>query len=368
MWFNYEGIRMETRANFVLIGAFTVLSLVLAAIFTVWIANTGFDQKYGTYDVSFRGPVRGLELGSEVRFNGIKVGEVTNLSLDKSNTKNVLARIRVTEETPIKIDSVAQLEPSGITGMSYIQILAGGENSPPLTRKRGQERPLIYSRPGQLDRFLESGEGVIDNALETVARVNRLLSDQNLKSLAETMNNLERATSKVADNGQLLDNANQAAKTINEASAQIKILATQLHTVPEMAGTYNQLGKDLTVKSGVILDNSNELLLHLSELSKTTNKTMGHANSTLSEIDSGAKSLRKSTENLGSAINNLDAATVSVNQFFTYGTYRTMPDISAAAQQVKTTTENFDRSMLDAGNSPAGLLSRSPDATVKWKK
>ncbi|WP_240008235.1 MlaD family protein [Pseudaquidulcibacter saccharophilus] len=359
---------METKANFVLIGAFTILSLVLAAIFTVWIANTGFDQQYGEYDVSFRGPVRGLEIGSEVRFNGIKVGEVSKLSLDKTNPSNVIARIRITSETPVKTDSVAQLEPSGITGLSYIQILAGGENSPPLVRLKGQERPLIASRPGQLDRFLEGGEGVLDNALETVVRLNRLLNDKNLKSFSETLKNLDTSTARLAGNGQLLDSATQAARSIDQAGQEVKVLAKSMQAVPQMANTYNELGKNLTTQTGTLLNNSNDLVVNLNNLSKSTDKTIQRADSALVEINASAKNIHKSTENLDAAVNNFNAATISVDKFFTMGTYDTLPSMNAAAQSVKSASDNLNRTLDEVSDSPNGFLSKAPSNSVKWKK
>jgi phospholipid/cholesterol/gamma-HCH transport system substrate-binding protein len=114
--------KMETRANYVLIGLFSILSVIAAAIFILWIANSGINKQTSPYDVVFEGPVRGLEVGGEVRFNGIKVGEVTDLTLSPENPKDVIARIVVQSSTPISITSVAELEPAGLTGTAYVQI------------------------------------------------------------------------------------------------------------------------------------------------------------------------------------------------------------------------------------------------------
>ena len=93
---------METKANYVMIGLFTILSIIAAIIFTVWMGNSGVNRQGSQYDVVFEGPVRGLEIGGEVRFNGIKVGEVTDLRLSEQNPKDVVARIRVQSTTPVK--------------------------------------------------------------------------------------------------------------------------------------------------------------------------------------------------------------------------------------------------------------------------
>ena len=87
---------METRANYVLIGAFVLLAAGALALFTLWIAGNPFSRSYKDYDVIFNGPVNGLSEGGEVRFNGIKVGEVTGISLDTVDPTQVIARAKVT--------------------------------------------------------------------------------------------------------------------------------------------------------------------------------------------------------------------------------------------------------------------------------
>ena len=89
-----------------------------------------FNQDYDVYDIVFKGPVRGLSQGGEVHFNGIKVGEVTKISLDKVDPTQVIARARVTSDVPIRVDSYATLEPQGITGVNYVQITAGTPAKP----------------------------------------------------------------------------------------------------------------------------------------------------------------------------------------------------------------------------------------------
>ena len=87
---------METRANYVLIGAFVLFAAAALAIFTLWIAGTGpLNRSYTVYDVLFEGAVNGLTEGGEVRFNGIKVGEVQTLRLNPTNPNQVVARIKV---------------------------------------------------------------------------------------------------------------------------------------------------------------------------------------------------------------------------------------------------------------------------------
>src|SRR6185295_16938747 len=116
---------METKANYILIGAATVIGVAFMLMFAMWMANSEFSRGYNEFDVVFSDPVRGLAEGGEVRFNGIKVGEVTALNIDPDNNNRVIARVRISSNIPIKRDSIAQLEPIGITGVTLIQLNAG---------------------------------------------------------------------------------------------------------------------------------------------------------------------------------------------------------------------------------------------------
>ncbi len=89
---------METKANYILLGAATLIGAVLIMLFAMWMANSEFRRGYNEYDIVFNDPVRGLAEGGEVRFNGIKVGEVQTLRIDPQNTSRVIARVRISAD------------------------------------------------------------------------------------------------------------------------------------------------------------------------------------------------------------------------------------------------------------------------------
>ena len=111
---------MERNANYALVGLSSLLLFAGIVIFVVWLARFQFARDYDMYDILFVGPVRGLNQGGEVHFNGIKVGEVTKIALDRNDSNQVIARVRVTSDVPIRTDSRATLEPQGITGVNYV--------------------------------------------------------------------------------------------------------------------------------------------------------------------------------------------------------------------------------------------------------
>jgi phospholipid/cholesterol/gamma-HCH transport system substrate-binding protein len=370
---------METRANFVMIGLFTVLSVVAAAIFVVWVANTGFDRNYAQYDVVFDGPVRGLEVGGEVRFNGIQVGDVVALNLDRSDPQDVVARIRVASDTPVKVDSVAQLEPAGLTGLAYIQILAGSDQAQRLRPPPGRARATIASRKGQLDRIFQGGEGVLETTLETLARVNTLLDDDNIQSISRSIANIESATGQLAQT----QNLGRTLMSVRGASDEIAGLSRNVNS---MAVTYDQLGRnliaqtmDLTGKSSSLLTASEALVVGLTEdvnsvaggaelLVARTSDTLTSAQKSLTEFDKTARALRVVGEDVSALSRQVGGATTNIDRFFALGVEQTLPDISRAALETRNTAMTFDQLAQRVDQGPTSFLVRPPDATVEWKR
>ena len=132
---------MERNANYALVGLVSTVLLMALVIFVVWLAGSSLNRDYALYDIVFQGPVRGLSQGGEVHFNGIKVGEVSKIFLDPSDSRLVIARARVTDDVPIRQDSFATLEPLGITGVNYVQISAGTGTLPLLKDIPHGDRP-----------------------------------------------------------------------------------------------------------------------------------------------------------------------------------------------------------------------------------
>ncbi|MGZ5947622.1 MAG: MlaD family protein, partial [Caulobacteraceae bacterium] len=176
---------MERNANYALVGFASLVLFVGLAAFVLWLAQVRFARDFDLYDIVWDGPVRGISQGGEVHFNGIKVGDVQRISLDHENPSLVVARIKVTSDVPIKTDSYATLEAQGITGVNYVQITAGTRTRPLLKQATPHGQiPVIRSQKSALADLLEGGGTVLQRSVEALDRVNRLLSDQNLKTVS----------------------------------------------------------------------------------------------------------------------------------------------------------------------------------------
>ena len=170
---------MESKAHYALIGAFVLFAFFGAMAFLAYISGKQFDEKYDEYVVVYDTPPRGVSVGSEVRLSGLKMGEVveTELELNENGTVLVLVKIRVQENTPVYADTYGLLEPLGLTGLSYIQLLKGNSDVR-IPQSTGKEPARIEGRGSQLDNLLEGSDSVIDNVNIALSRAVKVLGPE----------------------------------------------------------------------------------------------------------------------------------------------------------------------------------------------
>lgn len=226
---------METRAHHVLIGAFTLGSVILLLLFILWLGKMQTDQEFDEYDVVFSEAVTGLSVGGTVTFNGIQIGEVRRLSLDADDPRKVLARIRVGGGAPINRDTKATLTIVGLTGLAVIDLAGGMPDSPPLEIPPGAEVPRLIADQSALAALMTGGKDVLTRFNETMERVNQLLGEDNLASIAQSLKNVEQATGALADGdtgvAQLLDSGNSAVRSLQAALEEVEALANRAQAV-----------------------------------------------------------------------------------------------------------------------------------------
>jgi len=182
---------METRAPFVVVGAFVLATIVAVFGFVYWLHNTGGLGPRTTYHVQFDGSVPGLLIGAGVLFNGIRIGEVTDLALAPDNPRRVNATISVASTTPVRSDTKVGLDFQGLTGVPVIALEGGTQlsNSGPV--------PTLIADPG-------AGQSMTQAARDALRKVDTVLSE-NSEPLKKTIANLETFTDGLARNTGKID-------------------------------------------------------------------------------------------------------------------------------------------------------------------
>jgi phospholipid/cholesterol/gamma-HCH transport system substrate-binding protein len=217
---------METKANYVAVGAFVVACVIGLVVTILWLAGTQYSQEYAYYQTFFKGPVTGLGKGTVTRYNGIDVGRVTDLAFDPNDPQSVVVTLQVQPGLNIREDSVASIESQGLTGATYVEISGGTKSSPVLTAKPGQKYPVIRAKQSTLQQLEQSAPEVIAKLNVAAGRLNDLLNDDNRRALGHVLANLDETTSTLAkhsaDIDAMLRNANQASAELRDASQDLK--------------------------------------------------------------------------------------------------------------------------------------------------
>jgi phospholipid/cholesterol/gamma-HCH transport system substrate-binding protein len=153
---------METKANYVLIGAFTIGVALFLLLFALWAAKYSSDRSWQQYQVIFNEPVTGLTEGSAVQYNGIAIGTVEDLSLAPQDPRRVIARVKLQADAPVKVDTRAKISMTGLTGSPFIQLTGGSPEAPRLTARDNSDVPVIQTEPSALQNIEQMTGAVAD--------------------------------------------------------------------------------------------------------------------------------------------------------------------------------------------------------------
>ena len=187
---------METRARYALIGVFMLAVILASFAFIYWLENKGGFGERDIYQVRFQGSVSGLSVGSAVLFNGLRVGEVTGLSLSVERPQDVVATIGVVHNTPVRDDTEVTIETQGLTGGAAIA-LSGGTSSSPLPGSESGAPPMLLAAP-------QAGQDWTQSARDAFQRMDQVLSE-NSESLNSAIKNIDTFAGALARNSDKVD-------------------------------------------------------------------------------------------------------------------------------------------------------------------
>ncbi len=184
---------METRSNYVMVGAVTVALLAGTLLFIVWLAGLS-NKSTKCYDIYFAQGVGGLNKGSSVSFSGVPVGQVKKISLLPNRPEFVWVRVDVDEQTPVLQGTSAQIHGVGFTGVSEIQLTGAERGHPPIEQVGPQGCPVIPASTGGISALLNSAPELIDRIQRLTERLTELLSDKNQNSISDILENIDVTT------------------------------------------------------------------------------------------------------------------------------------------------------------------------------
>ncbi|MCC2978030.1 MlaD family protein [Sphingomonas sp. PL-96] len=291
---------MERHANYALVGVLTTVLLIGGLVLAVWLGNVRAGHDTDVYRIIFQGPLRGVSVGGEVQFNGIKVGEVRSVRLYPPDTRKILVDVEVDEATPVRADSLASTEMQGISGMNAVLISAGTPSRPLLRDVSQDDPPVIRAKANALASLLSGGGKVVENANETLDRLNRLLSDRNIAALSGTLADLRLTAGEVAANRAMFAQASSALAKLDRTMDDAQ------RTVNHVDGLVQGDGRRAVANAA---DAAEELKATIAQARQVlsglsaTNGTVG--NSLLPQVNDTMRGLQEVTQDLDSLLTSI---------------------------------------------------------------
>ncbi|WP_439361095.1 ABC-type transport auxiliary lipoprotein family protein [Bradyrhizobium sp. DASA03007] len=240
---------METRAPYVLIGTFVLAAIVAVFGFVYWLNNTGGIGPRTNYHVQFQGPVPGLLVGAGVLFNGIRVGEVTELGLAPDNPRFVNATISVAAATPVRADTKVGLDFQGLTGVPVVTLEGGmlvarsGAKSGPMSDAKSDAKS---GEPLTLIAEAGAGQSMTQAARDALRKVDTVLED-NSGPLKDTIANLKTFSDGLARNTGKIDGILAGLEKMTGGGAPAQKVTYDLRTPKNLGPAGKTLSASLAI-------------------------------------------------------------------------------------------------------------------------
>jgi phospholipid/cholesterol/gamma-HCH transport system substrate-binding protein len=219
---------MDRDANYVAVGAFVLLVVVMAVSFVFWYTDQQDKRTYERYEIYFEGTVSGLTAGSPVRYLGVDVGKVVRLMLDPEQRSRVLVIADIESSAPIDGRTEASLNLQGITGLLFIDLQQDKSATASVPLAQGQHYPVIRSVPSDFAVLLSSLPALATHAVDLVDHFNQVFSDENVRNIHITLENARLASERLSPT---LHDVQRLVADMQRTSQEIQGAAAELHSV-----------------------------------------------------------------------------------------------------------------------------------------
>ena len=268
---------MDTKINFFKIGLFVIALVTSLLILIFWLGKFGFEKKkFDEYQIYFKESISGLNIGSSIKYKGFEVGNVNEIKLNPLNSEEIQLNIVIKKGTPIKEDNYAILGNLGITGLKYIELKGGSNNSKLLQEDENGFR-IISSKTSDLTTLVDSTTDLTNELTLVLAQMKKLLADENIKTISEILGKTQNSMTNVEQFSLYLVNNE---KKIDELIKNINILAKNGNKSFESIDKSANSFKDLT----------NEILLEIKkgsfDINDMSKESFDKLNSVLNNLDS----------------------------------------------------------------------------------
>ncbi len=186
---------MYSRVNYTIVGIFVVLFGAGMVWFAFWLAKYDLKEEFDIYKLEMYESVAGLSIDSNVKLRGVDIGSVSAIQIDPQDIEKVEVFVKIKKGIPIKEDMVAHTAMFGVTGLLSIEI-EGGTNEAKTLEPTDNYIPIIKTRPSFLTQLAGDIGGASGKIEALLVQSQKLLSDDNIETLGEILDNIEQVTAK----------------------------------------------------------------------------------------------------------------------------------------------------------------------------
>lgn len=350
---------METKANYALVGFFTVLVMAAAFVFVYWMSQYGRGGEMAQLAIRIPGSANGLSIGSPVRFNGIPVGSVRSLAIDADDPRFSVAMTEVSTSAPVKKSTSAVLEVQGLTGAAYIELGGGNAGDPNILREAfdNETAAILEAEQSSVTNILSTADKILKRADEAITDIQGFVAEAR-GPLTNTIQNAEKFSGSLARNGENID---EFLKSVGGLSETFKTLSTRLDStlasvdslikavdpkkVEDVVSNVEKVSKDIADASGDV-KTTVEGFRKTAETFDTFGK---NATATLDKVDGLIAAV--DAQKVGGAIDNISVATADAR--------KAIASVTGVADRIGARQEDIDQIITDVQQMSSKLNAAS---------
>jgi phospholipid/cholesterol/gamma-HCH transport system substrate-binding protein len=340
---------METRAHYVAVGAFVLMTIFLAFVAVVWLAGAQFTVVLAHYYIYFDGPVSGLNNGAKVEYNGIPVGTVTDIGIvtDKEELAREKKQIRVTveikSEIQIKKDAAATLQTNILSGVSYI-LISPGKSQELLEARKDQRYPVIRSRRSTFSSLAARGPQLLDKLDVILDHIDDVLSDHNRAAFSSILDNVQTISGDLTTVS--VDMKTVSADLKKLSGGDLKAIGENLRKASD---TLAQHAEQLIADAGTALKSAASLFTDLDQSYTQPNGLKDQVSVALGDFDKLVKGLSDTNRQLGQAVADVRPGLRNFSQ-------KTLTDVDALIGEVRQVVSGIGRIASQFERDPQRVL------------
>ncbi|TDW26210.1 phospholipid/cholesterol/gamma-HCH transport system substrate-binding protein [Rhizobium azibense] len=354
---------METKANYTIVGFFTVLVIAAAFGFVYWMAEYGRSGPMAELVVRIPGSANGLSVGSPVRFNGIQVGSVTSLSIDADDPQYSLAFTEVRVDAPIYPSTRAILEIQGLTGAAYIELSGGKVGEENILQKAIEtgKRAVIVADQSSVTNLLATADRILDRANDAVGEVQGFVRDAR-GPLTKTLQNAETFSDALAKNSgnidSFLQSVGQLSETVRNVSGKVDstleavealVRAVDAKKIDTILSNAEKVSRDIANASGDLkgaIQRFNDTATTFNDFGKKAQTTLDRVDTLVAQIDPAK--VKGSVDDIAQATKDARVAVASIRDVANTVSARqkdidqTIQDVSQMANKLNSASTRVD--------------------------